>query len=178
MLLVIAAVWVFARDDGSAASTHDVAFTVVWNVSTTVHDCPTDTTSPPCAFLYEGSATAKFTGDVDGRAYQSIVWPDSDDFAGRAVRHEEKAASYVFSGTVAGCGTGEFLMVQTVQIVSGPDRDFGTGTSTGSWQIVQDSGRGGLRTISGSGTSSGHATDLDTAGQSFTGAVTCEPTKD
>jgi hypothetical protein len=177
MALIVAAVWVVARDDGSAASTHDVAFTVVWNVRTTVTDCPTDITDPPCAFRYEGSATSKFTGDVDGRAYQSIVWPNSDDFAGRAVRHEEKAATYLFSGTVAGCGTGMFLMVQTVQSVSGPDRDFGTGTSTGAWQIVPNSGRDGLSTISGSGTSSGQPTHLDTAGQSFIGAVSCASPK-
>ena len=178
LLVVVGAVSVVARDDGSAASTHDVAFTVVWNVGTTVNDCPTDTTSPTCTFRYEGSATARFAGDVDGRAYQSIVWGNSDGFADRSVQHEDKAATYVFDGTVAGCGTGQFLMVETVQIVSGPDRDFRTGTSAGSWQIVPDSGRGDLRTISGSGTSSGHATDLDTVGRSFSGAVSCTPPKD
>jgi hypothetical protein len=178
LLVVVAAVRVIGSEDSSAGSAHSVAFTVVWNVGRTINDCPTDTTSPACAFRYEGSSTARFTGDVEGRAYQSMVWPNSDDFADRAVRHEERAASYVFEGTVAGCGTGQFLMVETVLLVSGPDRDWEAGTSTSSWQIVPDSGRGDLRTISGSGTSSGHATDLDTAGRSFTGAVTCTPPQD
>jgi hypothetical protein len=128
-----------------------------------------------CAFRYDSPATSKFTGDIDGHAYQSVVWGGSDDFADRAVRHEEKSATYVFGGTVAGCGSGEFLMTETVQIVSGPDRDFSKGTAIGTWQIVADSGRNHLRTISGGGTSSGLAQDYS---RSYTGTVTCTPPKD
>jgi hypothetical protein len=66
-------------------------------------------------------------------------------------------------------------MTETVQIVSGPDRDFSKGTAIGTWEIVAESGRNDLRTISGSGTSSGLASDYS---RSFTGSVTCTQPKD
>jgi hypothetical protein len=43
-----------------------------------------------CAFRFDSPATSKFTGDIDGNAYQSVVWGGSDDFVDRAVRHEER----------------------------------------------------------------------------------------
>lgn len=176
-ILILVGVWAVGRSDDTPAGTHDVSFTVTWHEGTTIRDCPSDVSSPICAFRYDGSATAKFSGDIDGNAYQSVVWPFSDDFADRAVRHEEKAATYVFGGSVAGCGTGEFLMVETLQSVSGADRDFSKGTTTGAWTIVPDSGRNGLRSISGSGTSTSQPVDFS-RDRTFTGTVTCTPPKD
>lgn len=175
VLLMVAGVWAVGRGDAEPAGTRDVSFTVEWAGGDNQHPCPTDVSGPICAWTLPGPASAKFTGDLDGTAYQSVVWGNSDRFADRAVLHEEKVATYVFGGTVAGCGTGQFVMIETVQIVSGPDEDYSTGTATGTWEIVPDSGRGDLRNISGSGTSSGLAPDY---GRSASGTVTCTPPLD
>jgi hypothetical protein len=175
LVLVVLGVWAVGRNDNGPAGTHDVSFTVLWARSINENECPSDIGSPMCAWKLHSPATAKFTGDISGNAYQSVVWGNSDGFPDRAVQHEEKAATYVFGGTVAGCGTGEFLMIETVQIASGPDRDYSKGTAIGTWQIVPDSGRGDLRGISGNGSSSGLAPDYD---RSASGTVTCTPPKD
>ena len=174
-LLILVGVWAVGRGDSEPAGTRDVSFTVLWAASNNEQDCPTDVSSPICAWKLATPATAKFTGDIDGNAYQSIVWGNSDVFPDRAVLHEEKAATYLFGGTVAGCGTGQFLMIETVQISSGPDRNYSTGSVSGTWHIVPESGRGDLRSISGSGTSSGLAPDYDRA---LTGTIACTPPKD
>ena len=175
LLLVIAGIWAVGRKDSTPTGTHDVSFTVVWGGGQHAYRCPADASSPMCAWTLAVPATAKFTGDIDGNAYQTVVWGNGDDFADRAVRHEEQVATYVFGGTVAGCGTGEFVMIETVQILSGPDRDYSKATAIGTWEIVPDSGRNGLRTISGSGTSSGVYPDLD---RTASGTVTCTPPPD
>ena len=170
VVLVIAGVWVMRRADDQATAGRDVAFTVRWASAAQFNDCPTDVEVPVCAGTLPRPATATFTGDIAGNAYQSVVAGDSDDFADRAVRHEDKVATYVVDGTVSGCGTGQFVLVETLQVVSGPDRDYSTGTFGGTWFIVADSGRGDLRDIAGSGTSSGPASETD---RELTGSITC-----
>jgi hypothetical protein len=126
-----------------------------------------------CVYRFGTPATAKFAGDIDGGGYQSVLWNFPLDEQDRVVDHLEHVASYNVGANVAGCGTGEFLMVEMIQFVSGPDRDRPSGTYTGTWQIVPQSGRNGLESITGSGTSSGVFGTAQDVGRTLTGKVTC-----
>jgi hypothetical protein len=152
-------------------SAHAVSFRVVWTTSEIRHECPNDQNNGACINRFDMPASASFTGDVSGTAYQAVFWNDAVTYPGQNVDHLEHVIAYEVRGDVAGCGFGSFLMEETLQFVSGSNLDRPTGTYKGTWTIVPQSGRLGLATIAGSGTTSSIFGDAN--GRPFVGTVTC-----
>ncbi|MCU0259506.1 MAG: DUF3224 domain-containing protein, partial [Ilumatobacteraceae bacterium] len=99
-----------------------------------------------CFRQFLGEAT--FTGDIEGSALWSMMANTGtssdgdlsvDDVAGFG-------ATYIVEAEVPGCGSGEFMITSTLTF-----RGWENGQFVGDWQIVPDSGREELATISGSG---------------------------
>lgn len=147
-----------------------VTFTVTWEYSDIRHEC---TPTNECLNHFDIPATSTFEGDVSGNGFQALYWNDPRDYPDQAVDHLEHVGTYQVQAEVAGCGVGDFLLVEFMQFVSGPDRDRDTGTYKGTWQIVPNSGRGFLSALSGSGTSDGLFATAGDVGRTFTGSVTC-----
>jgi hypothetical protein len=153
------------------ADSNPVTFTIRWAYSDVRHDCPTD--GGMCMNHFDFPATSALEGDVVGDGYQGVFWNDPVDYSGQAVDHLEHVGAYNVKATVAGCGTGEFLLMEMMQFKSGADRDRPSGTYIGTWQIVPNSGRGALTSISGSGTSRGVFGTAQADGRTFTGDIAC-----
>jgi hypothetical protein len=150
-----------------------VTFVVRWKHSDVVHECPSDHDKAMCFNRFDMPATATFTGDVDGYGYQAVFWNDRAEAPDGKSDHLEHIAAYNIDASIAGCGNGEFMLMETLQFRSGPNRDLNTATYVGTWQIVAESGRGSLSTISGSGSSSGDVSTAATDGRTFTGRIAC-----
>ena len=164
------------RDDTKVvepANSNPVTFTIHWAYSDVRHDCPTDVFGAMCVNHFDMPASSEFKGDVAGVGYQGLFWNDPVDYSGQAVDHLEHVGAYAVKATVAGCGTGEFMLMEMMQFKSGADRDRPTGTYIGTWQIVPNSGRGALTSISGSGTSHGVFGTAQAEGRTFTGGIAC-----
>lgn len=174
VLLIVALVAVLTRnsddDDTPPAAGTPVTFTVTWEYSDVRSEC---TPSNECLNHFDIPATTTFSGDVKGQGLQALYWNDPVDYPGKAVDHLEHVGTYQLDATVAGCGSGQFVLVEFMQFVSGPDRDRDSGTYIGTWQIVPNSGRGALSTIAGSGTSTGNFGTAPQKGRAFAGNVTC-----
>jgi hypothetical protein len=161
-------------DDVAVDGGAPVTFVVRWQYSETKDACaPTDSPTPICLSHFDIPATARFNGDVDGVGLQAVYWNAPVDYPDRPVDHLEHIGTYLVQATVAGCGTGQFMMVELMQFVSGADHDRDTGTYTGTWQIVDGSGRGALRNVAGSGTSKGVFGTAADEGRTFSGTIGC-----
>jgi hypothetical protein len=156
-------VFLVVRDDPDATSSTtstEVSFDVEWpplrsdsGVDLEQPDCITGFTERHqlavngCPRSFKG--VTRFTGDVIGEGLWSMVGgtgsaADSND--DRVITPAPFNATYLFSGEVPGCGTGEFMMASQLQFVG-----WAAGEFVGTWSIVPNSGRGELSTISGSG---------------------------
>jgi hypothetical protein len=101
-----------------------------------------------------------------------VFWNATGPVKGEQRNHVDHAAVYGFHGVVAQCGAdaGQFMVVETIRWESGENFNEASGIYTGTWRIVDDSGRNSLKGISGSGQS------LSTPGsdaRTFTGSITC-----
>lgn len=173
-LLIVALVAVLTRDSGDdtpPVSTSSVSFTVMWEYSENRHEC---TPSLECINRFDLPATATFTGDVAGTGYQAVYWNEPVVDEVRDVVHAEHVVMYQVRGSVAGCGSGLFTIAEITQFESGPGQDFDTGTYTGTWQIVPESGRGPLAALGGNGTTVAGFLAAQESGRTFTGTVTCD----
>lgn len=177
VVLVAAAVFAFVRrgdpSEVEPADSHPVTFTIHWAYSDVIHDCPTDVAGAMCVNHFDLPATSVLNGDVAGNGYQGVFWNDPVDYSNQAVDHLEHVGAYNVTATVAGCGTGQFMLMEMMQFKSGSNRDRPSGTYIGTWQIVPESGRGALASISGSGTSAGGFDTAESDGRTFIGAVAC-----
>lgn len=173
--LIVALTAILVRrdeDDTASAGGTPVSFIVHWAYSEVNGTCVLGS-STKCLNHFDIPAEARFDGDVDGSGFQAIYWNDPVDYPGRAVDHLEHIGTYRVQATVKGCGTGDFMLVELMQFVSGSERDRDTGTYKGTWQIVDGSGRDELSTIAGSGTSNGIFGTAGDVGRTFTGTVSC-----
>ncbi len=93
IVLVIAGVWVMRRGDDQATAGRDVTFTVRWASTAQFNECPTDVEVPVCAWTLPRPATATFTGDIAGNAYQSGVGGVSHDEPARPGRQQANPAT-------------------------------------------------------------------------------------
>jgi hypothetical protein len=112
---------------------------------------PTDPTR--CAGTFRNVHT--FAGDFVGTSYQvgsAVLLPDGI-YHGQAVS--------TFTGTVAGCGSGTLVILETGLL------DPSNGDSWGTWTIVRGEGTGELSELSGSGTADTRTSDP------ATGTVRC-----
>jgi hypothetical protein len=158
---------------------HPVTFTVTWSMGGNIRDCGYTTTA--CMHHFATPAASAFDGDIAGRAYELVYWTDpvyTPNGTPQGQGHEEFVNTYEIHGTVAGCGTvpANFMMMEMAQTKDLPDIDFDVrSVYSGTWQIVPESGRDALSSISGSGTSTGDITYADptTYARTFTGTISC-----
>ena len=76
---------------------------------------------------------------------------------------------HLVHGSVTGCGTGEFMIVEILQFVG-----WENGAFVGTWQVIPGSGRGELADISGSGEVPGDPDgNTDVAPRIHTGVIDC-----
>jgi hypothetical protein len=162
------------------ASTHAVTFTVTWSMGEMLRECVIGNLGHRgCLNHFQMPAASTFEGDVAGQAYEGVFWNDpTTTDPSPNLRHEEFIVTYGVDGTVLGCGsgeTGEFMLMEMMQLKGDPASFATHAPFTGTWQIVPASGRTNLATISGSGTSSGDMTYGDPIKRvrTFTGTVTC-----
>jgi hypothetical protein len=180
ILLVVAVAVVAGRGNGDrhpAASTlppgaRNVTFVVHWSYGDTAHDCGI-APNLPCMNHFAIPSSSTLKGDIDGTAFQGLFWNDPAEYPGQRINHLEHVAAYEVKADVVGCGFGQFTIVETMQYRSGPNDDLDSGTYMGTWRIVDESGRGDLRSIAGSGTSSGVFGTAGTDGRTFTGTIEC-----
>jgi hypothetical protein len=173
LVAAIAATTSDRQSDDTAAGPggSPVNFVVQWEYSEVQSVCSLGSTR--CLNHFDIPATTSFTGDVAGNGLQALYWNDSVDFPGQSVDHLEHVGTYLVTAEVSGCGSGQFMLVELMQFVSGPDRDRDSGTYKGTWQIVDGSGRGALADIAGSGTSEGIFGTAGDTGRNFTGTINC-----
>ena len=175
-LVAVGVIALASREDTSTvvpADSHPATFTINWAYSEVNHDCPTDVSAAMCLNHFDIPATSELKGDVAGYGYQGVFWNGPVDYTGQAADHLEHVGAYNIKATVAGCGTGEFMLMEMMQFKSGANRDRPSGTYLGTWQIVPDSGRDALASISGSGTSRGVFGTAQADGRTFTGTIAC-----
>jgi hypothetical protein len=180
ILLVAAIALVAGRGKGDqhpAASTlapgaRNVTFVLHWSYGDTTQDCGI-APNLPCMNHFAIPASSTLTGGIDGTAFQGLFWNDPAEYPGQRINHLEHVAAYEVKADVDGCGTGQFTIVETMQYRSGPNDDLDSGTYIGTWRIVDESGRGDLSSIAGSGTSSGVFGTAPTDGRTFTGTIEC-----
>jgi hypothetical protein len=166
--LIAGIAWTVGRND---RSTHDpaatpattaspgqpVTFTVRWGSGAEITSNCQDA-EQGCLYSRTAISFANFTGDITGDGTIAAVGNHPADQAGNPVDptpdpyHDEGVSVYNVVGSIAGCGSGEFLLVEIVQFVNG---GAGFGNYTGTWQIVPDSGRDELKSVSGRGTTTG-----------------------
>lgn len=174
-IALLAAIALIIPDRGSDQPAVDggvpVTFVVRWAYSDVTQTCAGS--SANCLNHFDIPASADFTGDVVGDGFQAVYWNAPIDFPDRSVDHLEHIGTYLVTATISGCGTGQFMLVELMQFVSGADRDRDTGTYKGTWQIVDGSGRDELSNISGSGTSDGVFGTASEVGRTFTGTLGC-----
>lgn len=175
LVLIAGIVWIAgdSSDDTSSTSGSTNTFNIRWAYSEAMEECPPAVGGAACLNRFAMPAAATFTGDIAGVGNQVVLWNAQSDYEGRAVDHIEHVATYNVEGEVAGCGSGAFMLIEIMQFVSGADHDRDSGTYTGTWQIVPESGRGELASLSGSGTSQGGFGTAPDAGREFTGSLTC-----
>jgi hypothetical protein len=180
ILLVVAVAVVAGRGNGDrhpAASTlspgaRNVTFVVHWSYGDRVHDCGT-APNQPCMNHFAIPSSSTLKGDIEGTAFQGLFWNDPAEYPGQRINHLEHVAAYEVKADVVGCGLGQFTIVETMQYRSGPNDDQDSGTYVGTWRVVDESGRGDLSSIAGSGTSSGVFGTASTDGRTFTGTIAC-----
>jgi hypothetical protein len=109
-----------------------------------------------------------------------VFWNDQAPYPDvvPSLGHEEFVNTYEVIATIDGCATvpANFMMMEMTQTKQLKGIDFTTrSVYSGTWQIVPESGRGPLASLSGSGTSAGDITYSDdtTWARTFTGTVTC-----
>lgn len=176
VVLLVAGIGLIAsRDTDSPASVNatEVTFTVMWAYSEIVNECAESTSTRVCLNRFEMPAAAEFSGDIVGAGNQVVLWNDPADYPGQDVDHLEHVVTYNVEAEVEGCGAGEFMLVEMMQFVSGAARDRDSGTYIGTWQIVTESGRNGLASIEGRGTSTGLFGTAGDVGRTFTGTANC-----
>jgi len=184
-VLIAGIAWAVGRID---RSTHDPAAPPAITVSPgqpvtfTVRWSPRSNMTSRCqgaenACLYSNSlfSSARLAGDVTGNGTIADVGNHPADQAGNPVGftpdpyHDEEVTVYNVLGSIAGCGSGEFLLVEIVQFVNG---GAAIGDYTGTWQIVPDSGRGELKSVNGRGTMTG-TYNRAVVRRTLTGVVSC-----
>jgi hypothetical protein len=163
------------RDDGGSSTAsvpmQPATFSVTWDYTEQVNHCLA--AGRACLNGFGMPATAELGGTIEGSANQSVVWNAPADYTDADVDHLEHVAVYNVSGTVEGCGSGELMIVEIMQFVSGAGHDREDGTYTGTWQIVPESGRVELTGVSGSGASNGLFATAGDVGREFTGTISC-----
>lgn len=123
-----------------------------------------------CVATWSGEAVV--TGDVGGTAlwvmHAGTGRSDDDDATMTLVRGF--SATYVVQATIDGCGSGEFMMTDSLGFVG-----WEAGGFVGAWEIVPGSGRDGLAGISGSGQVVAQASDGNgpAAARTHEGTVSC-----
>jgi hypothetical protein len=174
IVVVASLVWATNRstDDEVTGSSANVTFTVMWAYSDIVHECSPGSRSV-CLNRFDIPAAAEFSGAIAGSGSQVVLWNDPVDYPDQEVDHLEHVVTYNVDALVDGCGRGQFLLVEIMQFVSGANRDRDSGTYIGTWQIVAQSGRSGLESITGSGSSTGSFGTAVDIGRSFTGTISC-----
>lgn len=140
------------NDDDSATSGagRDVSFEVQWPELRERPDCVTGFTERHgltvngCLRSFKG--VTQFTGDMVGEGLWSMAAGTGYAVDNRVTTPAPFNATYLFSGEVPGCGTGEFMMAAQMQFVG-----WDAGEFIGTWSIVPNSGRFELQSIAGSG---------------------------
>jgi hypothetical protein len=145
-----------------------VTFTVTWSYDKG-DDCP----SPMCLTHFKVGATSTLKGDIEGSAWQAIFWNGLDAYGATIRSHLEHVAVYAVDGKVNGCDTGSFMLTEIMQFTSDDKGTIDKGHYDGTWQIVPQSGRGGLVNLSGSGVSHGLYATAGDVGRTFTGTLSC-----
>jgi hypothetical protein len=178
-IIALGAVGVIAwarRDEPTVVEPADavpVSFTIHWAYSDVQRDCPTDVSATMCMNHFDFPTSSQLKGDVAGYGYQGVFWNAPADYSGQTVDHLEHVGAYNIKATIAGCGTGEFMLMEMMQFKSGAEHDRPSGTYIGTWEIVPESGRDGLVSITGSGTSHGVFGTAQADGRTFTGTIAC-----
>lgn len=154
LLLGAAAIVVMRTDGGAPADATDVTFEVQWPGLA-------DSQNPRCvetATVYESarsthclrgySGEARLTGGVDGVALFDMAANQGAEPSAGEIPADLATfnATYLVKGTVAGCGTGEFMIAEVLRFLGWENGQF-----DGTWQVMRGSGRGELAGISGSG---------------------------
>jgi len=107
-------------------------------------DSGCDPTTPArCAGTFRSVRT--YTGDIEGTAYvvgSAALLPDGT-YQGQDIAQ--------FTGTIAGCGTGTLVIIETGIL------DPATGSEHGTWTITAGQGTGDLAQVSGSGSADSQA---------------------
>jgi hypothetical protein len=128
------------------------------------------------------TAGASTVGDPICDAEQHCMYPltitatVSGDLTGTTVSHSAGALvgtdfaasdTMIFTGTVAGCGTGTLVFLST-------GRGSTTGTTTSTWTIAEGFGTGDLVHATGTGTTRVPPASSGSAPATLTGRITCE----
>ena len=110
--------------------------------------------------MYPLTITATVSGDLTGTTIsQSAGALVGTDFAA--------SDTMIFTGTVAGCGTGTLVFLST-------GRGSTTGTTTSTWTIAEGFGTGDLVHATGTGTTTVPPASSGSASATLTGRITCE----
>jgi len=168
-------------DDPTSASTSAAGSTAA--ASSSVSTLAPTTTEPPGHEVHATSTAGTTTvGDPVCDPEQHCLYPltitatVSGDLTGSTISHSagtlagtEFAASdtLIFTGTVAGCGTGTLVLLSL-------GRGSTTGTTTGTWTIAEGFGTGDLVRAAGSGTTTTEPGSDGALSSTLTGRLTCE----
>ncbi len=110
--------------------------------------------------MYPLTVTGTYSGDLTGTSISHS--------AGALFGTEYAAGdTTIFTGTLAGCGTGTMVMVSTGRGTSG-----GKGTSR--WDIFEGLGTGDLARVHGSGTTESGPDSSGAIVVTLTGRITCD----
>ncbi len=110
--------------------------------------------------MYPLTITATLSGDLTGTTISHS--------AGALVGTEFAASdTQIFTGTVAGCGTGTLVFLST-------GRGSTTGTTTAAWTIAEGFGTGDLVHATGTGTTTVAPASDGSLSSTLTGRITCE----
>lgn len=169
-------------DETTSASTSGAASATAAS-SSTVSTVASTTTDPPGEEVNASStAGATSVGDPICDAEQHCMYPLtitatlSGDLTGTTISHSagtlvgtDFAASdtLIFSGTVAGCGTGTLVFLST-------GLGSTTGTTTSTWTIAEGFGTGDLVHATGTGTNTVAPASDGSLSSTLAGRITCE----
>ncbi len=110
--------------------------------------------------MYPLTITATLSGDLTGTTIAHS--------AGALVGTDFVASdTLIFTGTVAGCGTGTLVFLST-------GRGSTTGTTTSTWTIAEGFGTGDLAHATGSGTTTVPPASEGSLSSTLTGRITCD----
>ena len=175
---------VVALTIAACSSDDDATNASAASTSSTTATFATPTSSTPSGREIHATSTADSTkvGDSICDSQQHCMIPLSvtgtytGDLSGTSISHGAGAlvgtkyaagGTLIFTGAVAGCGTGTMVIVDTG--VGSTD-----GTATSEWEIVDGFGSGDLARVQGSGTTTTAKSSDGSFTATLTGRITCD----